>query len=403
MTLTIWAITSTRAIMASPARLAAFWFGLQALWGALLGISLQARTSALHPDQALIAYGQIATIGALTAMLVQLVVGPLSDRGRARGADRRPFLIVGTVLGAAGVIAFYLAPSFGALLGATVCLQFGVNIAIGPYQAIIPDYFSADRAGIASSWMAALQSAGNATGALVATFIAPVIGVATVLAALLCAGCIVTVTHMSRIKPRAIAAQRVILPRGALDLFISRAVLWIGFYTILGYMFFYVRDTLHIAGAARATGVVILLFTVSAAMGAALAGRPSDRLDRRLVVNLGTGMVAAALIAFALLRNVEALYGIAALAGAGWGGFLTADWALGCAILPRNLMATAMGVWNIAVAGSQIVAPALATALLLALRPHSEVAPLYAFGLATFEVLLGAAWIWRLPRLAESF
>lgn len=388
--------------MPSAARLAAFWFGLQALWGALLGISLQARTSALHPDHALIAYGQIATFGALTAMAVQLLVGPLSDRRRAAGGDRRPFLITGTVLGAAGVIAFYLAPSFSALVGATVFLQLGVNIAIGPYQAIIPDYFAADRAGIASSWMAALQSGGNATGALVATLIAPAFNVALVLAALLCVGCALTVTHMARLTPRAIPMLRGILPRGALDLFISRAVLWVGFYTILGYMFFYVRDTLHIGAAQRVTGVVILIFTLSAAAGAAVAGRPADRLDRRLVVNIGTGIVAIALIAFGFLRDVHALYGTAAFAGAGWGAFLTADWALGCAILPQNVMATAMGVWNIAVAGSQIVAPALATALLLGLRPPAETAPLYAFGLATFEVLLGTFWIWRLPRLAES-
>jgi MFS family permease len=388
--------------MASAARLAAFWFGLQALWGALLGISLQARTSALHPEHPLIAYGQIATLGALTAMLVQLSIGPLSDRRRQSGGDRRLFLVVGTVLGMAGVIAFYLAPSYGALLAATVFLQFGINIAIGPYQAIIPDYFAPERAGIASSWMAALQSAGNACGALAATLIAPAIGVALALAALLGAGCIITVTHMSRIVPRTVDAARISVPRGAVDLFISRAILWIGFYTILGYMFFYVRDTLHVAAAARVTGIVILIFTISATAGAALAGRPSDRLDRRLVVNIGTAAVAIALVAFALLREVRALYAIAALAGVGWGGFLTADWALGCAILPRSVMATAMGVWNIAVAGSQIIAPALATAALLALRPSSELAPLWAFGLATFEVVLGTAWIWRLPRVARS-
>ena len=41
----------------SPFRLALFWLGIQAVWGALLGISLQSRTIELAPTNALIAYG----------------------------------------------------------------------------------------------------------------------------------------------------------------------------------------------------------------------------------------------------------------------------------------------------------------------------------------------------------
>jgi len=391
-----------RASTVSAARLAALWFGVQALWGALLGISLQARTSALHPHDAVIAYGQIATLGALTAMVVQVLVGPFSDRRRRAGGDRRPFLIVGTLFGIAGVIAFYLAPTFALLIAATMFLQFGVNIAIGPYQAIIPDYFEPTNAGIASSWMAALQSAGNACGALAATFIATPLGVALVLAALLALGALITIAHMAHIAPRAIETAAFRVPKGALDLFISRAILWIGFYTILGYMFFYVRDTLQIVTPVRTTGIVILIFTITAAIGAALSGRPADRLDRRLVVNIGTALLTIALIAFIALRHVDTLFVTAALAGIGWGAFLTADWALGCAILPRNAMATAMGIWNVAVAGSQIVAPALATAILLLTHASSSERPIYALGLATAEVVVGSIWIWRLPNLEPT-
>ncbi len=388
--------------MVSAARLAALWFGVQALWGALLGISLQARSSALHPHDTLIAYGQIATAGALTAMLVQVFVGIISDRRRHAGGDRRPFLVVGTLCGILGVLAFYLAPTFGALIGAMIFLQFGVNIAIGPYQAIIPDYFSSRDTGVASSWMAAFQSGGNACGALAATLIATPLGVAIVLALFLAGGALVTIVHMTEIYPRAIESGKVNVPTSAVDLFISRAILWIGFYTILGYMFFYIRDTLQIATAARTTGVVILIFTVAAALGAALSGRPADRFDRRLIVNAGTALLTAALIIFIVLRDAHALFVTAAFAGLGWGAFLTADWALGCAILPRSAMATAMGVWNIAVAGSQIVAPALATGVLLVVRPPSVHAPLYALGMAAVEVVIGSAWIWRLPSFKSA-
>lgn len=87
---------------------------------------------------------------------------------------------------------------------------------------------------------------------------------------------------------------------------------------------------------------------------------------------------------------------VAALAGTGWGGFLAADWALGCAILPSRMMATAMGVWNLAVAGPQIVAPVIATTIFLAFRPEKASAPLVAFGVAALEAAVGTLWIWRL-------
>ena len=383
--------------MPSAARLAALWFGVQALWGALLGISLQARTTALHPHDPLVAYGQIATLGALTAMVVQIVVGPLSDRRRRAGGDRRLFLALGTAFGAAGVIAFYLAPNFGSLVAATVFLQFGVNIAIGPYQAIIPDYFESTQTGVASSWMAALQSGGNACGALAAALIASPLAIALILGVLLAAGALITIVHMSGVTARPLVPSAVSIPSAAVDLFISRAILWIGFYTILGYMFFYIRDTLHIAAATRTTGIVILIFTLTAAIGAAIAGRPADRFDRRLVVNIGTVVVTVSLIAFIVLRDAKVLFATAAVAGVGWGAFLTADWALGCAILPRSVMATAMAIWNVAVAGAQIAAPALATGLLVLFRPSAVSGPLFTLGLATLEVVLGSIWIWRLP------
>lgn len=384
-------------------QLAIFWFGLQAVWGALLGISLQARSIQLHPDHALLAYGQLATIGALVATVTQLVIAPFSDRLRARGGDRRIFFIAGTLLGGIGVLAFYAAPTFAMLIGALFVLQIGLNAAIGPYQAVIPDYFDPAVSGRASAWMAGLQSLGNTAGAVAAAF-APRLGlpqwsIGAGLVVLLALTCAVTALHAGRFRPRAITAQdaRFTFTRSSADLFISRALLWTGFYTMLGYMLFYVRDTLGVADATPTTGIVIVIFTVFGAAGAALVATPADRFDRRAVVNACTAVFVASLCGFALTRNTSVMFAMAAAAGVGWGGFLASDWALGCSVLPRNMMATAMAVWNIAVAGPQVLAPVLATALILALRPDPATAPLFAFGLAVTEVTAGALWIWRIP------
>jgi len=71
---------------------------------------------------------------------------------------------------------------------------------------------------------------------------------------------------------------------------------------------------------------------------------------------------------------------------------------LGCVFLPRNALATAMGIWNLALLIPQIIAPSLATAALVALNAlHSPNAPRVAFVLACVEVAAGIAWLRRLP------
>ena len=160
-----------RANTPSALRLGLFWLGIQAVWGALLGISLQARTIELVAgSNALIAYGRLATIGALVAAVVQIAVGPFSDARRRHGSRRIEFYVAGTAIAAFALAGFFAAGNFTALTLAFVALQAGLNFAIGPYQAIIPDAIPRSEFGRASSWMAALQSAGNALGAVLAAY-----------------------------------------------------------------------------------------------------------------------------------------------------------------------------------------------------------------------------------------
>jgi len=86
--------TRTRAHMterASAPRLALFWFGIQAVWGALLGISLQSRSADLAETNAIALYGILAVSGAAVAAAAQLAAGVWSDslarRGRAERAS----------------------------------------------------------------------------------------------------------------------------------------------------------------------------------------------------------------------------------------------------------------------------------------------------------------------------
>ncbi|HTV92500.1 MAG TPA: MFS transporter [Verrucomicrobiae bacterium] len=380
-----------------PARVTALWFGVQLVWGAVLGISLQARYVQLTGDASLATFGVIAASGAFAAAVSQLIVGPLSDMLRRRGGDRSAFYASGALLGAASVIVFYSGASVYALLWSFVALQISLNLAIGPYQAIIPDTLPSARYGVASAWLAALGSAGNACGAVLASLLGAARSLGSVLAAGLLLSAAITLAHIRRVPLRPLAQVAPFAPtRTLIDLFVSRGLIYLGFYTILLYLYFFVASL--VSNATRTTGLCVLLFTVVGTLGAAVAARPSDRSDERVVVTVGGGIVAISAIALATVQSVPAVVPIIGVAGVGWGIFLCGDWAFACRLLPPGALATMMALWNLAVLGPQMLAPLVATALLSRLGTLGNAAgPRDALLLAGAEMLIGALWIWRLP------
>ncbi len=399
----------------SPARLCAFNFGLQLVWGAVLAVSLQGRTRAFfgadlsqaNSDAAVSAYTLIAALGAAVATVVQFAFGVISDRRRRTVGHRREFYLAGGALALPAIFWFYSAPTFPQFVAAFAALQFAMNVAIAPYQAAIPDFFERTRRGLAASWMSAYQSVGNAIGLVIAGPIAAVIHdlrlVALAIAAPFVASWLVTLAHVRRLHDVAEESGPQVSPtRALLVLLWSRGLINVGFFTLVGFLLFYVHASLGVSGDATQaqTGYLFITFIVSAAGGAAVAARPTDRRDKRLVVTLSCGVIALALAGLATAHSLPAAYSAAVLAGIGWGAFITADYALAAAVLPRGAMATSMGIWNVATTLPQIVAPLLAGPVVLrfdALAPG--LGPRAAIVVSLAEFLIGAALIWRLPRV----
>lgn len=390
-----------------PFSLALFWLGIQTVWGALLGISLQARSLQLAGGDAMIAYGHLATIGASVAAVVQIAIGFWTDVRRSGGSRRIEFYVTGTIGGAIALAAFYQAGTFETLTLAYVALQATINVAIGPYQAIIPDFVEPRKTGVASSWMAAMQSIGNAIGAVLASVVADARILAGAIDALLLGSMAVTCAHLRTLELRPAPARRGrYVTRAFVDLFISRALVYVGFFTLVGYLLFYVAGVLGASGLAAArlqSGILILVFTVVGAIGAALAARPSDRMDKRLVAFAGGAGMIAALALFIASHSLGWAAAATCVAGLGWGVFLVADWALACRIMPPGDAATTMGLWNLALVIPQIVAPAFTTFVLQHFGlAGPEGGPRWAFALAIGEIAVGIAWLWRLSRCAEG-
>jgi len=388
----------------SAARLCALNGGIQLVWGAILAVSLQARSIALAGPGAIRAYALIAAAGALVATVVQLAAGALSDSERRRTGSRQRFYAAGIALAIPALFWFYLAPSFAQFVAAFLLLQAAMNVAGGPYQAVIPDYVVPERRGLASSWMAVYQSAGNAAGLLVAGLLHDLRIVAVAISVPLAASYGATAEYLRGLvaSPPAPAARNELRSdRNLRVLLLSRGLINVGFFTLLGFLLFFVRDSLGVARAAleMQTAFIFLTFTLAAVAGAPLAARPADTSDKRLVVSVAVALIVVALIVLGTTSSLLVAYLSAGVAGAAWGAFVTADWALATALLPPQSMATAMGVWNVATTLPQVIAPLLTAPLVLRLNAvHAGAGPRGAIALSLLEFAAGAIVVWRLPR-----
>jgi MFS family permease len=387
-----------RARVARPARIAALWFGVQAVWSAVLGVFLQSRVSALAPHSALATYGWIAASGAIVAATVQVGVGFWSDRRLSVRGHRRDFYLAGVVVACVALVGFFAAPSVLTLLAAFLALEVGVNVASGPYQAAIPDAIAPEATGRASAWMSTSSFAGSVTGLIVAATLDGALAAAALLVALT-GGTAITLAHLRGLPPVSARPAPFRLTRDVAMLLLSRGAINVGFYTLFGFLFFFVRESLHATDVRATTGVLFLVFTIAGVGGAALAGRAADRYDKRAVVGVSAAVIAVAVIVFAAAANDAIAYAAAAASGAAWGAFFTADWAIAFALLPRGAMAAAMGVWNLAAAIPQIVAPAVTAPLVSALDARTAgLGPRVALALVALEFVTGAALVWCIPR-----
>jgi len=386
--------------MTAPARpqawrLGAMWFGIQVVWTSVLGLILQDRVTALDPANAVAAYALIAIAGSGLAAVVQILAGLFSDRRRAATGHRLAFYRVGVVVAVPAIVGVTIAPSLGWLWLAMIALQLGMNVAGGPYQAIVGDYIEPERVGRASSWMSVFQFSGSVVGLVLAIALHGAL-LGSALAACLVAGWWITDAYARTLPGSRDAAPTLRLDANAWTVIVSRGLINVGFYTLFGFLFFFVRESLGVADARSTTGILFLAFTIAGVAGAAVAGAPADRLDKRVVVTVACGAIALAVGAFAAAPTFVVALVCAFGAGAAWGAFFTADWAIAYAVLPGAALASAMGVWNLAAAAAQVVAPAITRPLVSYYDARSMgLGPRVALVCVIVEFALGTALLWR--------
>ncbi len=395
-----------RSPLSKAARLAFFWFGIQAVWGAILGVLLQVRLVAIFGEAAAGRYALFAAAGAGAAVLAQLVSAALSDRAAAAGRTRAPLYVVGVALAVGAIVAFLLGDSAATLFGAYLALQIGMNVAIAPYQAAVPEYLERDAHRAGSAWLAAMQSSGNAVGAVIAATAGAAI-TAALLPLLLLGSLVVAFGSIARVAERHLphSDEPTKITRAHVHLFGSRAMIFLAFYTMLGYLYFWVLGSGlgTLAEPRTIAGGAIVAFTLAGVAGASIAARAGRGFDLRACAIVGVVAFALATVLFASSRGIVVLSIASIVGGIGWGAFLSADWALGARYVLPSARALGFAFWNLAVVLPQFFAPSLVGTLATILGARGpQATSRLAFGIAFFELIVGMLWLARLPRVDET-
>ena len=134
-------------------------------------------------------FGLIWLAGPFTGMVVQPLIGALSDKTRTPIGRRRPYLLGGALLSALALWAFpnssNITEWFGGLIGVNLpvwsallfaalmiwILDACVNIAQGPYRALVPDVVPQEQHSIANSYISLAIGLGSVVAAGTAPFL----------------------------------------------------------------------------------------------------------------------------------------------------------------------------------------------------------------------------------------
>lgn len=350
------------------------WVGVMVGLFGPIQVLLPNQAEAISPGHKEYVLGLVTAIGAAAAMVVNPVWGALSDRTRSRFGRRLPWIALGTV---AGALALLLLASARTVLVMAVA-WFAVQALLGaPWAALtaaVPDQVPEKQRGSVAGFLGFAQILGVLLAiGLANVFPGPAGYVACAVVMLLVVAPFVLLrrdSHLTDPPPpwswRAFARGFWISPRRYPDFgwaWLTRFLINLANTLVLVYALYFLRDALGRGDAELdllVLGGVNSLGTVAAVV---VSGVWSDRLGRRRAFVVVAGLIqAVSAFAIAGAPSLAMLYVVAFTLGVGFGVFTSVDFALITQVLPDQFAAGGkdLGVLNIASAGPQVIAPALA-------------------------------------------
>jgi MFS family permease len=404
---------ATRPASAAPTRrvsifdqvnINAFWVANNFHWQALLAIVIPSMVVKFLGDANKDINLAIVVIGGtIVAVIVNPLVGAISDYATFRMGRRRPFMIIGLIL-------FAFAPSWfssTALLITFVLLflflQITNNVANAPWSAIIADKVPPSQRGITAGFNGLFALLGTALGALIAGLIVnkndalplyrnEIVQIFLLIAIVQVAIVVYTIFTVketplqteAKFELKPILKRFLFKPSQYPDLswvLLARLLLMMGIWGVFYFLQYYFDDVLGGPGVKtilfgtnfsgeQFNGALFQPILLLAALPTSLiAGWISDRHGRKGLVYLSGAVMAVVCLIFIWFPN----QGFALLAGAGfgiaYGAYSSVDWALTCDVLPPTDEAGKfLGLWSAMGIIPQVVGITVGAIILQALR-----------------------------------
>ncbi|MFI9551820.1 MFS transporter [Nonomuraea endophytica] len=325
--------------------------------------------------------GVVTAVGALAAFLLNPVFGHLSDRTRSRYGRRRPWIMAGLAGGVPAAVVMATATGTAQLLVGWLLAQASYNAALAALSAVIADRVPPEQQATVSGLFGAAGFAGVTPGLVLvgllpgnvaALFLIP--AAAGALGGLLAWRMLrddTVVPEAAPVNPRSVLSSMVFDPR----LSPSFTVVWVQRFLLqfanaligtFGLFYLMTRLEMSTAAAAALVSVTGLLSLVLNVIAAGVSGRLASRTRayRAFIVVAGVLLTGSMLVKM-VADTVWPIYLATGLAGIGLGVFYAVDLALVIRVMPSSAdSARYLGVFNIAKALPQSIAPAVAPLLL---------------------------------------
>jgi MFS family permease len=357
------------------------------MWTALLSpllVGLALRLRELDAAHAAADLSLVVGVGALLATLSNPLFGYLSDRTVSRFGMRRPWLVAGALGGACGLAVIALATSVAMVLVGWCIAQVAYNAMLAVLSAMLSDQVPMQQRGTVSGVLGVCTPVGMVGGTFMmqattasplAMFMLPAataIGGALLLAGVLRDRMLAPAQRPPAYRFVEFFGRFWIAPLQNRDfawVWVSRFLLFISIATLLSYQPFYLIEQLG----RRSEEVPHLIFVSTLVQSAAVlvfsigSGRLSDALgERRRFVFAAAITYAVAMIVTACAHDYRGFLVGVALAGVAQAIYVAVGFALATDVLPDRSSAAAkdLGVFNMASALPQSLAPAIAAAIL---------------------------------------
>lgn len=388
------------------------------MWMAFFGplqVLLPEQVGMIAPGGKETALAWVTGVGAACSTLGTPLAGALSDRTTGRFGRRRPWVLAGAVLGGVGLVVLGRQDSLAGVLLGWSFVQAALSCLNATLLAAVPDHVPVRQRGAVSGWIGIPQSAGVVVAVLLVTVVASGVSPGYTLIGALTLACALPFALLAPDPPlprearppwSAFARGLWVSPRRYPDFgwaWLTRFLMQTGNAMFTLYLLYFLRDGVGyeelFPGSSAADGllVLILVYTAAVVSTTVLAGLVSDRLGRRRgLVCLSGAVSAVPAFLLAAYPTWPMSLACAVVLGVGFGIYLSVDNALVTEVLPTaGGRAKDLGIVNVASAGPQVLAPAVAGPIVVYLGGYPV---LYTVcGLLT---LLGAVLVWRIRGVA---